>query len=218
MAIRLGPTPVLARWTGRPEGDLRPDASGQAVRAGQVLDRPWCWVHQVHGAKVVVARPGMACGADADALVADDPEVALAVFSADCATIALASPEGVMAAVHAGWKGLLAGVVGRAVEALRALGATSVFAGLGPCIRAECYEFGPSDLDRVADVVGPEVRSTTRWGTPALDLPAGVAAALAASGAQLVADDGTCTGCSPDHYSYRAAGAEERQALVVWRP
>jgi copper oxidase (laccase) domain-containing protein len=172
----------------------------------------------VHGAEVVLAGPDMARGPDADALVADDPEVALAVFSADCATVALASPEGVMAAVHVGWKGVLAGVVGRAVDAVRALGATSVFAGLGPCIHAECYEFGPSDLDRVADAVGHKVRATTRWGTPALDLPAAVAAALAWSEAELVAVDGTCTGCSPDHYSYRAAGAVERQALLVWRP
>jgi YfiH family protein len=172
----------------------------------------------VHGAEVVLAGPEMAQEADADALVADDPEVALAVFSADCATVALASPEGVMGAVHAGWKGVLAGVVGTAVDAVRALGATSVFAGLGPCIRAECYEFGPSDLDRVAAAVGPEVRATTRWGTAALDLPAAVAAALAASGADLVAADRTCTGCSPNHYSYRAAGSVERQALLVWRP
>lgn len=157
-------------------------------------------------------------GTDADALVAKDREVALAVFSADCATVALASPEGVMGAVHAGWKGVVAGVVGRAVEAIWALGATAVFAGLGPCIRAECYEFGPRHLDEVAAAIGPEVRAVTRWGTPALDLPAAVGSALAASGAELVVSDGTCTGCSPEHYSYRASGAIERQALVVWRP
>lgn len=165
-----------------------------------------------------MAEPGMVSGTDADALVATDAEAALAVFSADCATVALASPEGLMGAVHAGWKGVLAGVVDRAVEAIWALGATAVFAGLGPCIRAECYEFGPTDLDRVAAAVGPEVRAVTRWGTPALDLPAAVGSALAASGAELVVSDGTCTGCSPDHYSYRASGAVERQALVVWRP
>lgn len=208
----------MARWTGRADGDLRPDAPGWAGRTRQIVDRPWRWVHQVHGSEVVLAGPGMASGEDADALVAKDADVALAVFSADCATVALASPEGVMGAVHAGWKGVLAGVVGRAVEAVFALGASAVYAGLGPCIRAECYEFGPADLDKVAAAIGPEVRAVTRWGTPALDLPAAVGSALAASGAELVAADGTCTGCSPDHYSYRASAAVERQALVVWRP
>lgn len=165
----------------------------------------------------MVSEPGTPSGAEGDALVADDGEAVLAVFSADCATVALASPEGVMAAIHAGWKGVVAGVMGQAVEAVRSLGATSVFAGLGPCIGPECYEFGPDDLERVVAVAGPRARSVTRWGTPALDLPAAVAACLDASGAELVAADGTCTGCSQSHYSYRASGAVERQALVVWR-
>jgi YfiH family protein len=218
MAIRIGPTPVMARWTGRAEGDVRPDAPGAPERSRRILDRRWCWVRQVHGSEVVVAGPGTESGEEADAVVSADPEVALAVFSADCATVALASPEGVMGAVHAGWKGVVAGVIGRAVEAVRSLGATSVFAGLGPCIRPECYEFGLADLDRVAAAVGPAARSVTRFGAPALDLPAAVAGALAEAGAELVVSDPTCTGCSPDHFSYRARGSVERQALVVWRP
>src|SRR5205085_527297 len=82
------------------------------------------------------------------------------------------------AGAHAGWVGLLAGVRGRTVEHMRALGATDVRAVLGPCIRVECYEFGPDDLDRVAARLGDGVRSTTASGTPALDLAAGVRASL----------------------------------------
>ena len=51
---------------------------------------------------------------------------------------------------------------------------------LGPCIEAGCYEFGAADLAAVVDVLGPEVAARTRHGAPALDLPAGVRAALAA--------------------------------------
>ena len=53
-----------------------------------------------------------------------------------------------MAAVHAGWAGLVAGVIGRAVEAMGVLGATRIEGALGPCIHAGCYEFGAADLER----------------------------------------------------------------------
>jgi hypothetical protein len=62
---------------------------------------------------------------------------------------------------------------------------------------------------------GPEVRATTAWGTPALDLPAAVAAAVAEHGLTLD-DRGTCTACSPSHWSYRARADVGRQALVAW--
>ncbi len=62
---------------------------------------------------------------------------------------------------------------------------------------------------------GPEVRATTAWGTPALDVPAGVAAACRRLG--IVLDDlGTCTACSPVHWSFRARADAGRQALVAW--
>ena len=92
------------------------------------------------------------------------PGCALAVLTADCAPVALASPEGVFGVAHAGWRGLVAGVLERTVDAMRALGATEIGAVLGPCIRAECYEFGPADLDRVAARLGDGVRATTAVG------------------------------------------------------
>src|SRR5674476_1670641 len=67
------------------------------------------------------------------------PGTALCVLTADCAAIALASAEGVCSAVHAGWRGLVAGVVEAAVTAMRDLGASDVTASLGPCIHAPCY-------------------------------------------------------------------------------
>jgi YfiH family protein len=172
----------------------------------------------VHGAEVVVVRqPGDCSGAQADALVSDHPESCLAVFTADCAPIALSSPEGVLGAVHAGWRGLLAGVVGSAAGGMRSLGASRIEAALGPCIHPECYEFSPHDLDRAEERLGPTVRGVTSEGRPALDLREAVRVSLDAADVELVADVDICTACSPAHFSYRARGERERMALVVWR-
>ncbi|HZU71603.1 MAG TPA: polyphenol oxidase family protein [Acidimicrobiales bacterium] len=182
-----------------------------------MLDLGWCRPHQVHGADcLAVTGPGTP--GTADAVVTATAGLGLAVLTADCASVALASPEGIAGAVHAGWRGLVAGVVPAAVAAMAALGATTVVAALGPCIRPECYEFGPDDLAAVAGAVGADVSGRTSAGGLALDLPAAVRASLAAAGAELVADAGVCTACEPGHFSHRRRGDQEREALVVWRP
>jgi copper oxidase (laccase) domain-containing protein len=139
------------------------------------------------------------------------------VLGADCALVALASPEGVVAAAHAGWSGLVAGVIERTVETMRSVGADRIVAYRGPCIGPECYEFSEPDLDRVAARLGEGVRARTRNGRPALDIPAAVAAALSASGVELAGESATCTACSPVHFSHRAHGDTGRQAVAVWR-
>ena len=188
------------------------------ARRRAVVDRPWSWVRQLHGAEVlVVDSPGGGAGRAADASVSASPGVALAVLSADCAPVALASPEGVFAAVHAGWKGLRAGVVEEAVAAMLGLGASRVQAALGPCLHAECCAFSPPELESVAARLGPSVRGRAADGGSALDIPAAVAAALERAGARLVAASPDCTACSQGYFSHRAGGDLERQALVVWR-
>jgi copper oxidase (laccase) domain-containing protein len=188
------------------------------------------WVRQVHGSAVVVvpsegppgpetppgADPRVLLAGEGDALVSSAAGVALVVLTADCASIALGSAEGVMGAVHAGWRGLEAGVVRRAVEAMEALGASEVVGALGPCIHPGCYEFSEPDLDRVAAALGDQVRGRTGAGRPALDLPAAVSAALAAAGARQRVGVDACTGCSGGYFSHRARGDAGRQALVVW--
>ena len=111
---------------------------------------------------------------------------------ADCVPVLLADPEaGVVAAVHAGRRGLVAGVVEAAVAAMVAQGASveRVRAAIGPAIAGESYEVPAELQDEVASVV-PQTRATTSWGTPALDLPAGVAAVLAAAGVEHVTHAG----------------------------
>ena len=158
----------------------------------EVDDPSWTRLHQVHGARIVVVdAPGSGTGEDADAAVTTVPGATLAVLTADCAPIALASPEGVTGAVHAGWRGLAAGVVEAAVAEMRRLGASQVDAALGPCIHAECYD---------------------------IDVPAAVRAALVRAGAELVHDEDVCTSCSSEHFSWRARRDDERQAMLVWIP
>lgn len=165
---------------------------------------------------VVVPAPGMGVGREGDALVSRHPRAALAVFTADCAPVALASPEGVIGVAHAGWRGLVAGVLGHTVAAMRALGAGWIEAALGPCIHPGCYDFGAAELEAVVGVAGPGARGRTGGGGLALDLPGAVRGALGAAGVDLVTQVDRCTACSPELFSFRASGDSQRQAAVIW--
>lgn len=109
-------------------------------------------LHQVHGAEVAVVREPWPAGEGprADAMVTRLRGVALGIVTADCAPVLLADADGEVAgAVHAGWRGALAGVLENAVAAMRALGAGPVLAAVGPCIRQPSYEVGPDLRDPV---------------------------------------------------------------------
>jgi YfiH family protein len=209
------------RVTTRAQGDLHPDTDAVVLAARQraVVDRPWAWVRQVHGARVLAVDAGSlaaVCGSEADALVTADPAIALSVRVADCAPVALLSAEGPVGVVHAGWRGLAAGVVEEAAGALRRLGAVDVTARIGPCIEGPCYEFGP-EREVLAERYGPVVRCMTRWDTPGLDLAAAVRAACGRAGIEVVGPPPACTACAADTYwSHRARGETGRQAMVVW--
>ncbi len=171
---------------------------------------------QVHGGDVVRAAPG-GPRASADALVTGEADVVLLVRAADCVPVLLADPAvGVLGAAHAGRQGVAAEVVPHTVAAMRDLGARALTAWVGPHVCGSCYEV-PEDLqDEVADKV-PATRSTTSWGTPALDLGAGVRAQLEADGVEVV-DVGVCTRESPDLFSYRRDGADSGRlaGLIRW--
>lgn len=211
------------RCTGVADGDLAvggpPDALARRRRA--VVDLPWLWLRQVHGAEVVVlddpALVGDLAGTAADAAVTGVSGVALAVHTADCAPVALIGDGGVVAVAHAGWRGLVAGVVEATVAAARTAGAGELRAVLGPCIGPECYEFGADDLAAVVDRLGGDVAATTADGRSALDVPAAVDAALAGVGVGPAERLGGCTACQPiDRWSHRARADVGRQATVVW--
>ncbi|MGH9155007.1 MAG: polyphenol oxidase family protein [Acidimicrobiales bacterium] len=223
MAARPLGAGTFVGWTGRADGDLRPPADAVAAAALEhLVGRPVAWARQVHGGDVaVVERAGPA--GPADALVTSSTGVAVAVFTADCAPVALSggdgsAPDQLVAAVHAGWRGLVAGVVEATVGVLRNRGATAIVAALGPCIHGECYAFGRRELELVVGRFGADVASTTADGRPALDLPAAVRISLERAGAVLRHEDATCTACAAlSCFSHRARSDSGRQAMAVWR-
>ena len=215
-------TGAEVRFTGRAEGDMADSSGGDPVvaeRRRALIDRPWTSLRQVHGARVVrVTRAGEGAGQAADAAVSALAGAPLAILAADCAPIAFFSSGGVIGGAHAGWRGLRAGVIEATVAAMRGLGAGRVLAALGPCIHAECYQFGEVELNDLVNRFGPDVRARDRNGAAAFDLPAAVRIGLARADAELVWDAGICTACSTDHWSWRARREAQRQAMVVWLP
>jgi len=204
-------------------GDDPPTVAANRLRLAARLELPAGsvrYMEQVHGDTVAVladeSAPLPAGGTDG--LVTAAPGVALAVLVADCVPVLMADPEaGVVAAVHCGRPGLRNGVTLRALEAMAELGAdpgrTSVW--LGPAVCPACYEV-PDEMRADVASVAPAAWSTSRSGTAALDLRAGLAALLHEQGA-LVEVVGPCTAESPDHYSYRRDGTTGRFAGVVWQ-
>ena len=202
------------RFTDRGDGDFAPDASGVAERRASLAPFGWTWLRQVHGPDVItVDRAGEGAGTQADAAATTVAAAVLSVCTADCAPVVLLGGAGV-AAVHAGWRGTLEGVLDAAVAALRAIDGGPVWAVLGPCIRPAHYEFGERDLDRLVDRFGPAVRARTADGRPALDMGATVLAAL-----EPVVDDVVDLGhdtADDRWFSSRVRADAGRQVAAVW--
>lgn len=192
-------------------------------RAATALDRDPArvvWMNQVHGRDVaVVDSPwGEAPVPEVDALVTTRHDITLAVLTADCVPVLIADPvAGVVAAAHAGRPGMVAGVVPAAIETMLTLGADPdrMIAMLGPSVCGKCYEVPAAMRDDVAAVV-PEAYAETSWGTPAVDVSAGVRAQLARRGVRMHETPAVCTLESPDHYSYRREGRTGRLAGYIW--
>lgn len=165
---------------------------------------------QVHGADVAWTD-GLAPGEVpvADALLTDQPGTAVLVRVADCTPVVVVDRELPLAAVvHCGREGLVAGVLPAAVTALRERGAGSLEAFVGPRACGRCYEL-PQDMADAVGAVVPEARSTTSWGTPAVDVGAGVLAQL--RDLDVAATDvghDTCTIEDDRFFSYRRQGAD----------
>ncbi|HZG97967.1 MAG TPA: polyphenol oxidase family protein [Nocardioidaceae bacterium] len=177
---------------------------------------------QVHGNAVTVIDGTWRAGhlPSGDALVTGRTDVALCVRVADCTPVALADPvRGLAGVVHAGREGLRVGVVAAAVSRLRAMGADALQAWVGPRACGACYEV-PDQMRAQVAAVAPASWSTTRQGTPALDVGAGVVEQLRALDVDVqdLATPGYgCTLENPDLYSYRRQGATSGRSAVVVR-
>jgi purine-nucleoside/S-methyl-5'-thioadenosine phosphorylase / adenosine deaminase len=134
------------------------------------------------------------------------PGVAPMVVTADCLPIALIALEAV-AMLHAGWRGIAAGVIEEGVHAMRELGATEVAAAIGPGAGPCCYEAGPEVHEALVASVGRNV-----------DLKLAARRRLQAAGVGQTHDVGLCTICDERFFSHRREqGRAGRQAGVAWR-
>ncbi|MEU4654164.1 peptidoglycan editing factor PgeF [Streptomyces sp. NPDC023723] len=190
-----------------------------AKSLGLTADRV-VWMNQVHGAGVQVVDAPWGDGPvpETDALVTAARGLALAVLTADCVPVLLADPvAGVVAAAHAGRPGMTAGVVPAAVRAMTGLGAdpARITARTGPAVCGRCYEV-PEAMRAEVAAVEPAAHAVTSWGTPAVDVAAGVHAQLERLGVRDRAHSPVCTLESKDHFSYRRDRTTGRLAGYVW--
>jgi len=173
---------------------------------------------QRHGATVTRAQPrGIVTPGTVydhcDGLWSDEPGRAMLLLTADCLPIAIARADSGMPAVgilHAGWRGLLAGIVAAGV---RALGGRSLVAAIGPSIGPCCYEVGEDVAEPFQQAFGEDV---CRGGT--LDLWTAAERALRAAGVERVERSDLCTSCHADRFfsHRRDNGRTGRQGVIAY--
>jgi YfiH family protein len=151
-----------------------------------------------------------------DALITDRPDLGLAAQGADCVMLAVATSDGWIAAIHCGWKGLVAGVVTRTLQTLVAAGAqvSGAQAHLGPSICPQCYRVDGQRAGQVRALIPEAVRGD--GASFGLDLALGVRRQLSDYG-MTVSTDPRCTAQDPALYSYRRDHVTGRQAIAIAR-
>jgi len=188
------------------------------ARLEEELGVPLARASQVHGDEVLLVDAPMPLGQapTADALVTTTPGLGLMVRVADCVPVVLADVEaGVVGAVHSGRPGMVLDIATRAVEVMREQGASDIVAWVGPHVCGSCYEV-PEQMRAEVSAVVPEAYAETSWGTPSLDVGAGVRAQLERAGVSVV-EIGGCTREEQGLHSYRRDGsAAGRFAGLVW--
>lgn len=177
--------------------------------------RPIATLKQVHSARVRSAHAGD-CGSG-DGLVTSDRDLVCAVVTADCVPVLLAGDRAI-AAVHAGWRGLVAGVLSKTLDRMNEP-SESITAWTGPAIRGCCYEVGEDVAQTISDAAGiPPLRMPGRE-RPHIDLVDATRKVLQDEGIKTIHSVSTCTRCHPDLlYSYRRDGGNSgRNVALIWR-
>jgi len=164
---------------------------------------------QVHGARIVRARTGSRGDVDADGLWTDERGLPIGALSADCVPIAIArigDDPPALAVVHAGWRGLLAGVIPAAASTLGGTLTAAVGPAIGPC----CYDVGEEVARPLRAAFGADVVAAGK-----ADLPLAAERALRAAGVEQVDRLGACTSCDGRFFSHRRdAGITGRQGVL----
>ncbi len=201
---------VEVRFTGRgPTNDRE-----ETLHAIQADAPPVAWARQIHSAVALPAQAG-ACG-EGDALYTADSGLALSVVTADCVPVLIAGPEG-LAAVHAGWRGIVAGVIPAALDRMTGDPADRT-AWIGPAIGPCCYEVGQEVADQIVAASTPGVSHPGPNGKPHLDLQLAARHQLEAAGVLRVFVLPACTRCEDEKlWSYRREGkAAGRNMAFLW--
>ena len=200
-----------AAFTTAEAGDMLSDARGGGVSSTLGIRAEWAWLRQVHGADVVTAKEPGRVG-PGDALVTGAKGLPLAVMTADCAGVVLETEEAVGVA-HAGWRGVVAGVVAATARRLEGLGKRAgpvLRAAIGPLIGPCCFEVGPEVAGLFHD---RHVKSM--GGMTTVDLATAVREQVPHAEWWSVE---ACTRCEDGWFSFRADSTEARLAAVGWIP
>ncbi len=194
------------------DGDLRQSAARVRWCAANGIPAPRV-CEQVHGTAIL----DDAADGHGDGRVSDSSQAALGVFGSDCPPLVLAAPDA-LAVAHCGWRGTAAGIVAATAAALaaRSTHPSSAWTALvGPGVHPDDYEVDAAVMDAMAWPAGSLLHG--RPGHAWLDLPAAVAALIAATGAGSVARSPFCTSRHPLLRSHRRHGRGHPQLLVAWR-
>ena len=213
--------------TQRDGGDVHPghvDATTLAQRQVALTGRRWAMADEIHGVDVLDLDvldldrfEGSSTVGIGDVVVSRRGDVHMAIWTADCAPLFLIADDGTVVGVHAGWRGLAAGVVDVAIATARRDGAEVIAAVLGPVIGPCCDAFGQDDLAAVAAGTHTSpgaIRGLTHDGRAALDVTAAVRGSLTSQAIDLMAGD-VCTGCDGRWFSHRVHGDTGRHATVA---
>ncbi|MDR2877644.1 MAG: peptidoglycan editing factor PgeF [Chromatiales bacterium] len=202
-------------------------ANRAALRQAAELPSEPCWLRQVHGVRAVAAETWQP-GVEADACYAATPGLVCAVLTADCLPVLLCSRDGSrVAAVHAGWRGLVDGVIERTLEAMTSAGGfdgnannSDVMAWLGPAIGPRSFEVGAEVRERFLDVnaEAQPLFAPGGQGHWLADLYGLARLRLRAAGVTAVYGGGLCTLLDAERfYSYRRDGVTGRMVTMIWR-
>jgi YfiH family protein len=194
----------LAARVGDDSADV--DANRRRVAAAAGFEPPaLVLARQVHGTGVIEAGPGDAgVIGDADILVTRAPGRVLAILSADCVPVVLQG-DGVVAVVHAGWRGLVGGAIETGIAALGSV----TRAWVGPSIHACCYEVGP-EVVAAFEAAGLPIAADDR-----VDPGRAAIVALRRGGIDGIEAITDCTSCDARYFSYRRDGVTGRQGSFV---
>ena len=204
------------RFTGRIRNDEKLSRS-EVLQRLEGAPENLAWLSQCHSAAVRSASIG-ACG-NGDGLWTEQPGLALSLVTADCVPI-VCGGERAVATIHAGWRGLVAGVIGATLTALPTP-ASELDAWLGPAIGPCCYEVGEDVAALVADATEApiaDIATIDDAGRPHIDLHHAAACQLRRLGVERIHRIDVCTRCNPDLlWSYRgSSGANGRNLTFAW--